>query len=112
MPNNFKAVVGATLIDGNEGPPKPDTTVLIEGQRIAAVGPSREVAVPDGVAIIEGAGRYMTPRNPGHHPDLFRGGNPDSIYSSINSGRRGVKHSTTSASSSTSAPCCSSDMNT
>lgn len=61
MPNNFKAVVGATLIDGNEGPPKPDTTVLIEGQRIAAVGPSQEVAVPDGVAIIEGAGRYMTP---------------------------------------------------
>lgn len=61
MPNDIKAIVGATLIDGNDGPPKPDSTILVEGQRIAAVGPSSEVAVPDGAATIEGAGRYMTP---------------------------------------------------
>lgn len=61
MPNNFKAIVGASLIDGVGGPPAPDSTILIEGQRIAAVGPSSEVAVPVGAAIIDGSGRYMTP---------------------------------------------------
>ncbi|MEE8489406.1 MAG: hypothetical protein V3S43_03665 [Acidimicrobiia bacterium] len=49
MPNNFKAIVGASLIDGVGGPPAPDSTILIEGQRIAAVGPSSEVAVPVGL---------------------------------------------------------------
>ncbi len=61
MPQDFNAIVGATLIDGIGGPPAPDSTILIEGQRIAAVGPSSEVAVPVGAAIIDGSGRSGAP---------------------------------------------------
>ena len=61
MPQNFKAIVGATLMDGVGGPPTTDSTVVIEGRRITAVGPSSVVAVPDGTVIIDGSGKYMTP---------------------------------------------------
>jgi len=33
------AIVGATLIDGTGRPPLEDGTILIEGERIVAVGP-------------------------------------------------------------------------
>jgi imidazolonepropionase-like amidohydrolase len=55
------AIVGATLIDGNGGAPLPDATVVVKGNRIAAVGPRASVKVPAGTPIIDGAGRYVTP---------------------------------------------------
>ena len=55
------AIVGATVIDGNGGAPLPDATVVIEGARIAAVGPSGSTAVPDGARVIDGAGKFLTP---------------------------------------------------
>ncbi len=55
------AIVGATIIDGNGGPPLADGTLLIEGNRIAAVGPRSSVEVPEGARIIDGAGKYVTP---------------------------------------------------
>jgi imidazolonepropionase-like amidohydrolase len=35
------AIVGGTIIDGNGGPPVEDGVILIEGQRIIAVGTAR-----------------------------------------------------------------------
>ena len=55
------AIVGATIIDGNGGPPLMDGTILIEGERISAVGPRSSVGVPDGTRVIDGAGKYVTP---------------------------------------------------
>ncbi len=55
------AIVGATIIDGNGGPPLLDGTILIEGERISAVGPRSSVGVPDGTRVIDGAGKYVTP---------------------------------------------------
>ena len=40
------AIVGATLIDGNGGPPVADAVVVIDGSRITAAGPRASVAVP------------------------------------------------------------------
>jgi imidazolonepropionase-like amidohydrolase len=55
------AVVGATIIDGNGGPPLEDGTIVISGNRIASVGPRSEVEVPDEAHVIDGGGRFVTP---------------------------------------------------
>lgn len=52
------AVVGAT-VHPVSGPAIENATVLVEGGRIAAVG--ADVAVPDGVPRIDGAGKVVTP---------------------------------------------------
>lgn len=55
------AIAGITVIDGTGGPPRHDVTVLVAGDRIAAVGPSTEVAVPQGAVIVDGRGRFLVP---------------------------------------------------
>ena len=55
------AIVGATIIDGNGGPPLAEGTLLIEGNRIAAVGPGSSIEVPEGFQVIDGVGKYVTP---------------------------------------------------
>ena len=36
-------------------------TVVVEGERIVAVGPADAVEVPDGATVIDGAGKYLLP---------------------------------------------------
>src|SRR5437773_1753339 len=36
-------------------------TVIVRGDRIAAIGPSAEVPVPRGATVIDGSGRYLVP---------------------------------------------------
>lgn len=55
------AVVGATIIDGNGGPPLADGTLVTRGNRISAVGPRASVDIPDDAQTIDGAGKYVTP---------------------------------------------------
>lgn len=55
------AIVGVTVIDGNGGEPLPETTVVVDGSRISAVGPRASTAVPEGARVIDGAGKYLTP---------------------------------------------------
>ncbi|MGH7503045.1 MAG: amidohydrolase family protein [Longimicrobiales bacterium] len=55
------AIVGATVIDGNGGPPLRDATVVVEGQRITAVGPRTSIRVPAAARVIDGAGKFVTP---------------------------------------------------
>jgi imidazolonepropionase-like amidohydrolase len=55
------ALVGATLIDGNGGPPLADATVVVVGKRISAVGPRAQVRVPRGARVIDATGRFLTP---------------------------------------------------
>lgn len=59
--NEVIAIVGATLIDGNGGPPVPDVTILVRDKRIAEIGPRASVAVPRGARVIDAAGKYATP---------------------------------------------------
>lgn len=55
------AIVGATIIDGNGGPPIENGTIVMSGNRITAVGPRSEVNVPRGANVIDGSGKYVTP---------------------------------------------------
>ncbi len=60
-PDAITAVVGATIIDGNGGPPVPDATIVVQGKRIAEVGPQASVRVPPNARVIDGTGKYVTP---------------------------------------------------
>ena len=55
------AIVGATVIDGHGGAPIADGTIVVEGGRIVAVGPSADVAAPAGAEVIDGSGKFVTP---------------------------------------------------
>ncbi|MDE2663743.1 MAG: hypothetical protein OXI39_12170 [Gemmatimonadota bacterium] len=55
------AIVGATIMDGHGGAPIVDGTIVIEGDGIAAVGSSADVAVPAGAEVIDGSGKFVTP---------------------------------------------------
>jgi len=55
------ALVGGRLIDGFGGPPVQDSVVLVEGDRITAVGRQGEIAIPDGAAVISTEGMDVLP---------------------------------------------------
>ena len=55
------AIVGATLLDGTGRPPLADATVVIDGDRIARVGPTSEGPPPDGAQTLDGRGRFVIP---------------------------------------------------
>jgi len=55
------AITEGTIIDGNGGAPIPDGTVLIRGNRIAAVGRRDEVKLPDDCETISASGKTVLP---------------------------------------------------
>jgi imidazolonepropionase-like amidohydrolase len=55
------AVIGATVIDGTGSAPLEAATIVIEGERIVAVGPAATVPVPEGTVTIDGRGRFVIP---------------------------------------------------
>ncbi len=55
------AIRGARLFDPRALAVRPGTTVLVAGNRIAAVGPDREVELPAGARVIEAEGRTLIP---------------------------------------------------
>ncbi len=54
-------ISGATLIDGSGSAPLPNAVVIIRGDRIAEVGPSSSINVPEGARIINAAGKFLMP---------------------------------------------------
>src|SRR5690348_3121683 len=55
------ALTGATLIDGTGAAPQPGMTVLIQGQRIQAVGKDGTVKIPDDAQQVSLAGKTLLP---------------------------------------------------
>jgi hypothetical protein len=56
-----KALVGGTLIDGFAGPPVQNSVILIEGEKITAVGQIGTLAVPPGAEVISTEGMTVLP---------------------------------------------------
>lgn len=54
-------ITGATLIDGNGGPPVTDSVVVIEGERITAVGAKDTVTIPKRAKVINARGKFLLP---------------------------------------------------
>ncbi len=56
------AITHVTLIDPSRASvPEADMTILIEGDRITAVGPSASTAIPAGAAVHDASGRFAIP---------------------------------------------------
>ena len=59
--NGVKAIVGATLIDGQGGAPIPESIVLIEKGIVKAAGSRANVGIPAGAEKIDGTGKFLVP---------------------------------------------------
>src|SRR6185295_573721 len=60
-PEHGFAITGALLFDSETGKSIPATTVVVQGERIAAVGPDGKVAIPPGAEVIEAKGKALLP---------------------------------------------------
>ncbi len=56
-----KAMVGGTLIDGFGGQPIHNSVILIDGEKIIAVGHQGNLQVPDGYQVISTEGMSVLP---------------------------------------------------
>jgi imidazolonepropionase-like amidohydrolase len=72
------AIVGATVVhperDGADAV-APDSTVIVEGERIRAVGPVRSTPVPKGARVVDGKGKWVIPGLVDSHVHFFQSGN-------------------------------------
>jgi Amidohydrolase family len=57
---DFLVFTNATLIDGTGAAPRPDTTIVVAGNRIIAVG-RHGIAPPAGVRVVDLRGKYVLP---------------------------------------------------
>jgi imidazolonepropionase-like amidohydrolase/Tol biopolymer transport system component len=74
-PTGTLALVGATVISMRGEEVIPDATVVVESNRITAVGPSASVPVPAGARRIDVAGRYLMPGIIDVHAHIGNGSN-------------------------------------
>jgi imidazolonepropionase-like amidohydrolase len=57
----------------------PDHTVVVRGERIAAMGPGATVAIPTGAARIDGRGRFLMPGMAEMHAHIPGGQSPEAF---------------------------------
>jgi imidazolonepropionase-like amidohydrolase len=55
------AIQGGTLIDGTGRPPVANAVVVVDGNKIVAVGDAGSVRVPAGARVINAAGKFVIP---------------------------------------------------
>ncbi|HLA91297.1 MAG TPA: amidohydrolase family protein [Gemmatimonadaceae bacterium] len=73
----LKALVGGTLIDGNGGAPVRNSVILVDGERITAVGTVGSLAVPRGAEVISTEGMSVLPGLWDMHVHLMINGHGD-----------------------------------
>jgi imidazolonepropionase-like amidohydrolase len=71
------ALVGGTLVDGTLHDPIADSVILIEGERIAAVGSVDTLSVPAGIEVISTEGMTVLPGLWDMHVHLMINGHAD-----------------------------------
>ncbi len=73
----LKALVGGVLVDGFGGAPIPNSVVIIEGERVKAVGRMGALAVPAGAEILSTEGMTVLPGLWDMHVHLMINGHAD-----------------------------------
>jgi imidazolonepropionase-like amidohydrolase len=68
------ALTNARVVDGTGTPVKDGQTIVIRGEKIAAVGPASSVTVPAGARTIDLAGKTVIPGIIGLHDHMYYGG--------------------------------------
>jgi len=68
------AIVGATVLDGTGAPARPDAVLVVEGDRITALGSRAEVSLPKGIRIVDGRGKWVMPGLVDAHVHFFQSG--------------------------------------
>ena len=71
------AIVGGNLIDGYGGPPLRDSVILVEGDRIRAVGSRAATPIPAGAQIVSAEGMTVLPGLWDMHVHLMLAGHAD-----------------------------------
>jgi imidazolonepropionase-like amidohydrolase len=74
---NLKALVGGTLIDGFGSKPIRNSVIIIEGERIKAVGQVGSLAIPTGAEVISTEGMTVLPGLWDMHVHLMLNGHSD-----------------------------------
>ncbi|MGB5590326.1 MAG: amidohydrolase family protein, partial [Gammaproteobacteria bacterium] len=77
MAAETRALVGGTLIDGFGGQPIHDSVILIEDERIVAVGQTDTLPVPEGAEVISTEGMSVLPGLWDMHVHLMINGHTD-----------------------------------
>ena len=75
--SRVKALVGGRLIDGFGGAPIPNSVILIDGERITAVGQVGSLPVPPGAEVISTEGMSVLPGLWDMHVHLMINGHAD-----------------------------------
>jgi hypothetical protein len=70
------AITHATIIDATGAPPKPNSTILIDHDKISAVGPDSSLDIPAGAQVIDATGKYLIPGLADMHIHLMGAGEP------------------------------------
>lgn len=78
--NKLKALVGGTLIDGFSSTPIRNSVIIIEGERIKAVGTVESLPIPEGAEIISTEGMSVMPGLWDMHVHLMITGHSDYAY--------------------------------
>jgi imidazolonepropionase-like amidohydrolase len=61
QPTSVVAIRNTTVVLAASGSTLRETTVVVRGDRIAAVGPTDAVAIPRGARVVDGTGRFLIP---------------------------------------------------
>ena len=54
-----RVLTHATLIDGTGAAPVEDATIVVRGEKIAAIGPSSKVKTPKGAQVVDLSGKLF-----------------------------------------------------
>ena len=68
------AFVGGTLLDGTGAPPIKNSVVLVDGDRIVAVGDRKRTPLPADAGIVDTTGKWIIPGLIDAHIHLFQSG--------------------------------------